>query len=611
MSHALAAPAALLHPDPSRRALLAAGSAAALVAVGISAAVAATGTEGDPWLVASLRGVITGVPLGVGLYAWYRRVHMRFGLLLVAAGAAWFVTTLAESQDPLVSTIGRIGGWFVWIAFIALVLAFPTGRLSGRTDRLLVGAMTAVVLTLFLPRLFLAETFDVPAPFTSCVEDCPRNAVFALDAEPGIVAAFLRPFGALAVFLVTTATVVHMHRRRAQASPHTRRILTPVLGVAIAFVGLLGVAIVARQVDRSAQALETAAFLLALAMPAVSVAFLVGLVRWRLFAGRALERLALRLHGAPDRAALRRAFADALDDASLDLAFPPAEPSASWTDCAGRPTTLPVSSPDRAVTEVRNEGRLIAAISHDPALTADPELLGASTAMVGVILDNQRLTDEARSAVRDMRRSRARIAASAEQERRRIERDLHDGAQQRLVALRIELGLAEDLVRRDPDEAASLLQDLEHEVDETLEELRALAHGVYPPLLADRGLTEALRAAASRVRLKVVVDARDVGRYPPEIESAVYFCALEALQNVLKHAPDAHRVDIRMQGGRERLRFSVRDDGGGAAGGELRPGFGITNMQDRVAAVGGDVQVVSTPRVGTLVRGSVPTQAPR
>jgi signal transduction histidine kinase len=262
------------------------------------------------------------------------------------------------------------------------------------------------------------------------------------------------------------------------------------------------------------------------------------------------------------------------------------------------------------VSEVRHEGRLVAAISHDRALLSDPALLAAGTAMAGVVLDNQRLGAEADAAVGELRRSRARIAATAEQERRRIERDLHDGAQQRLVALRIELGLAGGLVHSDPDEAASFLHRLEHEVDQALEDLRSLAHGVYPPLLADRGLVEALRAAAMRMRLPVQFKTSGVGRYAPEVESAVYFCLLEALQNVLKHAAGARRVVIQLEAGSERVRFSVRDDGSGAPGGTIRPGAGVTNMHDRLAAVGGEVQVVSTPNVGTLVRGHVPTAGP-
>jgi signal transduction histidine kinase len=227
--------------------------------------------------------------------------------------------------------------------------------------------------------------------------------------------------------------------------------------------------------------------------------------------------------------------------------------------------------------------------------------------IAGVVLRNQRLAVEASTATRAVRRSRGRIAATAERERRRIERDLHDGAQQRLVALRIELELAEELVRRDPEQGADRLHELEQEVDRALEELRELAHGVYPPLLADQGLVEALLAAARRSPVRVEIEAHGVERYPPEIESAVYFCVLEALQNVVKHA-DAHRAVVRLDGGVDsELALSVRDDGV-PRDRAIVPGAGITNMRDRLAAVGGELEVSSTTGVGTTVRGRVPTQ---
>ncbi len=217
---------------------------------------------------------------------------------------------------------------------------------------------------------------------------------------------------------------------------------------------------------------------------------------------------------------------------------------------------------------------------------------------------------DAEAAMRELHASRARIAAGAERERRRIERDLHDGAQQRLVALRIELELTGELVRRDPERGASRLHELEHEVDEALEELRALAHGVYPPLLADRGLAEALRAVTDRFAVHAQLVARAVGRYSPEVESAVYFCVLEALQNVLKHARGARLVEVRLDGAAPGLlRLCVRDDGAGADGGVLRPGVGVTNMRDRLATLGGELQLSSTPGVGTLVSGWLPTGA--
>jgi signal transduction histidine kinase len=233
---------------------------------------------------------------------------------------------------------------------------------------------------------------------------------------------------------------------------------------------------------------------------------------------------------------------------------------------------------------------------------------GAGGFLAGVALQKRRLAAEAAAAVRELTASRARIAASGERERRRIERDLHDGAQQRLVALRIELELAEELVRRDPEQGARRLRRLEHELDDTLEELRALAHGVYPPLLADRGLPDALGAVVAGAGVPVELRVRGVARYAPEVESAVYYCVLEALQNVLKHARGARRVAVELDGRvAGRLRLRVEDDGPGFADGGRAGGAGIANMRDRLAALGGAVAMSSAPGAGTRVQGWVPT----
>jgi signal transduction histidine kinase len=262
------------------------------------------------------------------------------------------------------------------------------------------------------------------------------------------------------------------------------------------------------------------------------------------------------------------------------------------------------------ITEVRRDRVVIAAVVHDAALNEQPELLNAGGAIAALALDFTRLEARAEAATREVQESRARLSAVAERERRRIERDLHDGAQQRLVALRIELELAEALVLRDPQRGAARLQELEAELDEALEEIRSLAHGMYPPLLADRGLAEALRASARTAGLPVELETHAIARYPPEVESAVYFCVREALQNVRKHAAGAHRVAISVDGGvRGELRFSVKDDGAGAPRGVLRVGAGLTSMHDRLAAVSGELSVRSTPGVGTVVRGRVPVQA--
>ena len=226
-------------------------------------------------------------------------------------------------------------------------------------------------------------------------------------------------------------------------------------------------------------------------------------------------------------------------------------------------------------------------------------------AVNALLLYNQLLAAEAQAAMREVQRSRANIVATAERERKRIERDLHDGAQQRLVALRIELELLEELVRDDPAAGVTRVHELEFMVDEALDELRSLAHGVYPTMLAQRGIADAVRTVAAQSAIPVTIDVRDLARYAPEIESAVYFCICEALQNVNKHARGAHRIVVRLDGhDRARVRFSVLDDGPGL--GDARHGAGLTNMHDRQAAVGGRLDVTSSP-AGTTVHGDVPT----
>ena len=225
-------------------------------------------------------------------------------------------------------------------------------------------------------------------------------------------------------------------------------------------------------------------------------------------------------------------------------------------------------------------------------------------------LDNHRLSAQTSALLRAVRESRARIQSAADDERRRIERDLHDGAQQRLVALRIKLELAAE--RTDRGDAggaagAAMLRALGEDVEQALDEVRSLARGIYPAPLADRGLVEGLRAAALRNPLPTTVLAAGVGRHPREIESAAYFCCLEALQNVAKHAAGATAavIEVRDDGV---LRLQVRDDGAGFDPGDVDGGSGITNMRDRLAAVGGELQLSSEPGRGTVVTGTIPLE---
>ncbi len=208
---------------------------------------------------------------------------------------------------------------------------------------------------------------------------------------------------------------------------------------------------------------------------------------------------------------------------------------------------------------------------------------------------------------RELAVSRTRIVAAGDRERRRIERDLHDGAQQGLTAVVIRLGVAQRLIATDPERASALLAELSGEVEATLTELRDLAHGIYPPLLSQRGLGEALAAAARRAPVATTVTADGVGRLPPELEAAVYFCCLEALQNATKHA-GAGEVHIAVTRDRA-VTFTVSDDGAGFDPARVTPGSGLNHMTDRLGAIGGTLRIDSTPGSGTVVRGRVPVDA--
>lgn len=243
----------------------------------------------------------------------------------------------------------------------------------------------------------------------------------------------------------------------------------------------------------------------------------------------------------------------------------------------------------------------------------DDRILTELARQVGLTFHNVRLDsalqaslDEVRRQAEALQASRARIVAAGNAERRRVERNLHDGAQQHLVALAVKVRLAQQLFERDPDKARGLMEELGGDLEDALQELRDLAHGIYPPLLADRGLSEALGAAARRATLPTEVRSDGIGRYPPEVEAAIYFCILEALQNAGKHAGEAARAEIRLWEEAGGLLFEVADDGVGFDTRHTSASAGFTNMNDRLGAFGGSLRVESAPGRGTKVAGAIP-----
>ena len=266
----------------------------------------------------------------------------------------------------------------------------------------------------------------------------------------------------------------------------------------------------------------------------------------------------------------------------------------------------------RAV-EVRHQGEVLGALSvqkrrGEQLTPVEEKLLDDLAHQAGLVLKNVGLTADLQRRLEELRASRQRLVSAQDQERRKLERNLHDGAQQHLVAIKVKLGLAEMLAAKDPEKAKVTLQQLKADTDEALETLRDLARGIYPPLLAEKGLATALESQARKATVAVTVDADGIGRYPQDVEATVYFCALEALQNVQKYA-QASAATVRVREGDDELRFEVEDDGHGFDVATIRRGAGLTNMNDRVDALGGSLEIESDRSRGTIVRAAIPLHA--
>jgi signal transduction histidine kinase len=520
--------------------------------------------------------------MGTGLFAWWRRPGNRTGALMVAAGAAWFVSGVSASDDDLLFTIGiALDGVFPAILG-HLLLAFPTGRLATRAERLVVAAGYFAVTVLQVPSLLFEEPGE------------PRNLLIVHGDQPLSDALDAMQF--VAAVCVIGVSVALLVRRGLRGGEAQRRALTPVLWTAgVAFSAF----IVAKGIDAATGEPQDALNRLSEALVAtIPFGFLIGLLRSRLAQGAALSTLIAQVGQLPgEEGPLRAALADALGDPSLSIAYWLPE-SARFVDALGHPVT--VSGP--GWTEVELQGRRIAAIAHDPALSEEPELVRTAGAAAALALENQRLTAELRARIEDLRASRARVVEAGDTERRRLERDLHDGAQSRLVALALKLKLARMRVAPD-SEAAELLDESSAELQASLTELRELARGLHPVVLTDRGLNAAIRILADRAPVPVDLLALPPERLPAPVELAVYFVVAEALTNVAKYA-QASSASVSITAADSHVTVEVADDGVGGA--DLARGSGLRGLSDRVAALDGTLQVDSPPGEGTRLRAEIP-----
>ncbi len=589
---------------PSRgvvRAFAAAGAALCVVTAWLTATGSASG---DVPLEATARMLIVGVPIAVGLYAWSQSASARFGRSLTLTGFVYFLATLSVSDDAVVHSVGRVAAWGVEVWLTYLVLSFPTGRLTARADRVIIAFGIGLVLFLYLPSALLVDAYPAPSQWDSCTSDCTANAFQLTSSEPAFVDAWLRPLREALTIVLFLAATVRLLMKLGAASPLLRIAIAPLAWVAAARLVIYVVAAATRAVDPDGTNTEVAFWLVGLFIPVITLAFLVGLLRWRLFVGGSLARLAHHTDVDTSAAALQAGLADAFCDPDLQILEH--RPGGGWAGADGRPVQAPVVRTGRALTAVRDDGRTVAAVVHDETLRDEHAFVDVAVAHTLTMLENRRLAARTAALLREIEDSRARIAATADEERRRLERDLHDGAQQRLVALRLRLSLAAELLARDHAQGAELVRQLGPEAEAALDEMRALARGVYPAPLIDHGIAEALRSVARRAPLPVAVVAEAGRRYPSSLEAAAYFCCLEAMQNAAKHAEGATRVTVTVAELDGHLRLEVADDGKGFEPARTPRGSGLTNLEDRARAAGGDVIVTSSPGAGTRVVATLP-----
>jgi signal transduction histidine kinase len=575
--------AALPAPKP---AVLAAIAVAGVAAAATTLALALTNDQLDHVGVnVFLNDWITLNYIGAGLIAWWRRPDSRFGLLMVAGGFLNFLATLQVATADVPVTIGLALDLLPPVFFLYVFLAYPTGRLAGRVERAIVLGAVVAAIGLDLARMMLGGVG--PRNLIEVVSE-PRAVKTVLDVQLIAISAFsLAGIGVLAA-------------RRWGAHRSPRRPLGPLVdsfALGLVMIAGLYLSIVFVGYPDEVAAIEAVRRATFLVVGLAPIVFLFGLLRSRLSVGPAI----VSLGAGAARGNVVDALRAALRDPSLEVAYWVPE-YATYADVDGRALELPVAG-GRATTLIdREDGTHVAALVHDVSLREERELVDAVTAAAGFALENARLQAELRARLEELKGSRARIIEAAQTERQRLERDLHDGAQQRLVALSLELGLLEQRFERDA-EAKAALDQTRREVTESLRELRELAQGIHPAVVTGHGLAVALKTLAARAQVPVRLTVDLDGRLPERQEVAAYYVVAESLTNMAKYAhASSAAVEVRQADGR--LVVEVVDDGVGGA--DTRAGSGLRGLADRVEALGGRLRVWSTVGGGTRVRAEIP-----
>ena len=575
---------------------------AAIVAVGVLWALIAEAIRiASGWpLVWVLGDLVPGLAFLIcGYIAWTRTPTSRIGPLMIAVGFAWYAGTAAATTIDGVSRIAHALQGYYDALLAWLILAYPSGRLRWRSSRLVVGVFIAVLAARTVFRLLVFPTtadLDVTDP---------------LAVDRYIADVTLREQGdtlfRMVIATLAVAVLVLVVRRWRMESAAGRAVAGPILlggiGFALAIVVETMTLLGSSSFAERSFAWDVGHWSTSITGAVIPAAFVIGLGQDRLARGRVAD-LVVGLGGQePVAGDLQQTLARTLGDPSLVIAYPVGD-TGRFVDIDDQPVSLPDDGANRAVTRVDRGGRSIAALIHDPALSQRPDLMTSVAAATGLALENQRLQAELRVQLAEVQASRARIVAAGDAERRRVERDLHDGAQQRFVTLALALQMARARVDDDEADLGEMLDRAGTELERGLAELRELARGIHPTVLTEDGLSAAIAVLTERSAVPVTADVPD-RRFEPEIESTAYYVVAEALTNIAKYAPAASAwIIVEHEPGS--LRVEVRDDGPGGA--TASPGSGLQGLADRVAAVGGELRVHSPLGSGTTVRAVIPCE---
>jgi signal transduction histidine kinase len=533
------------------------------------------------------------------LYAHRHAVLFRYSRALALAVVVVALWLLSGSAEPLPLTIGLLASSVVPTVMCSLLLAYPSGRLPHRGDRVLLTGAGGIVFAGTAALVLLGSVGSLHLPLVACAGRC--RTVISLGGAPA-AADVLRVVTTAALVTLAWGTVARMTARARLSPIPLRRAVTPLRGVALLYaLCLTGWRLSIELRPALSTSLGGAALFISVLVP---LAVVLGAGWQRLYMGGALAEFVATLAEHPG-ADPQTVMAVMLRDPTLRLGYRPlGEGTYLTTD--GDPVHPGHTGPGQAVTWVERGHRRVACVVYDAGLVDQEAFIRAAGAAALMLRERAQLKADLRAYAAGLAASRTRLLTMAYAERQSIERDLHDGVQQDLVALRIKLELAEETLEDDPARGRQMLNAMGHHMDEALETLRTLARGIYPALLDGQGLSDALKSVARRSPVPISVDAGHIGRYRRDVEAAVYFCCLEAIQNATKHAGRAATISVRLAQEDEHLHFDVRDSGVGFDAAKTGGQHGVLNMRDRIEAIGGTLAIDSWPEHGTVVSGRVP-----